>query len=59
MSVAKEIEAAGATARVVVGDLSDQRVVDDVVTTAVRSFGQLEVLVNNAGIRDSGAVTTT
>lgn len=56
-SVAKEIEADGGTARVVIGDLSDQGTVEEVVTTAVQSFGHLDVLVNNAGIRDSGAAT--
>ncbi|MEU4892970.1 SDR family NAD(P)-dependent oxidoreductase [Streptomyces sp. NPDC044780] len=42
----------GGTARAVVGDLGDQRVVDQVVATAVAEFGGLDVLVNNAGIMD-------
>ena len=50
--VAEEIQAAGGTALAVVGDLSDQAVVDEVVRTAVDSFGGLDVLVNNAGIMD-------
>ncbi|GAA3762751.1 NAD(P)-dependent dehydrogenase (short-subunit alcohol dehydrogenase family) [Spinactinospora alkalitolerans] len=49
---AREIGAEGGTARVVVGDLSDQRVVDEVVATAVDTFGGLDILVNNAGIMD-------
>ncbi|KPI02078.1 3-oxoacyl-(acyl-carrier-protein) reductase [Actinobacteria bacterium OK074] len=49
----KEIEGAGGTARAVAGDLSDQRVVDEVVATALETFGGLDVLVNNAGITDS------
>ncbi|MER7687145.1 SDR family oxidoreductase [Streptomyces sp. NPDC097610] len=48
----KEIENQGGTGLVVVGDLSDQRVVDDVVGRAVVAFGGVDVLVNNAGIMD-------
>lgn len=46
------IEDAGGTARAVIGDLSDQRVVDESVTTAVAAHGGVDVLVNNAGIMD-------
>ncbi|MEU8620685.1 SDR family NAD(P)-dependent oxidoreductase [Streptomyces sp. NPDC048623] len=45
----------GADVVAVVGDLSEQAVVDRVVATAVDSFGGLDVLVNNAGIMDSMA----
>ncbi|MEW2401157.1 glucose 1-dehydrogenase [Streptomyces sp. NPDC046862] len=48
----KSIESAGGTALAVVGDLSDQTVVDTVVERAVEAFGGLDVLVNNAGIMD-------
>lgn len=48
----KSIESAGGTALAVVGDLSDQTVVDTVVQRAVEAFGGLDVLVNNAGIMD-------
>ncbi|WP_046508378.1 SDR family NAD(P)-dependent oxidoreductase [Streptomyces odonnellii] len=48
----RETETAGGTAQAVVGDLSDQEVVDRVVVTAVDAFGGLDVLVNNAGIMD-------
>jgi NAD(P)-dependent dehydrogenase (short-subunit alcohol dehydrogenase family) len=48
----KEIETAGGVALAVVGDLSDQQVVDQVVERAVEAFGGLDVLVNNAGIMD-------
>jgi NAD(P)-dependent dehydrogenase (short-subunit alcohol dehydrogenase family) len=37
----------------VTGDLSDPAVVEQVVNTAVDTFGGLDVLVNNAGIMDS------
>lgn len=36
-----------------IGDLSDQAVVDEVVSAAVTSFGGIDVPVNNAGIADS------
>lgn len=51
-AVAKEIEQAGGAAVAVVGDLSEQAVVDQVVETAVERFGGVDVLVNNAGIMD-------
>ncbi|ATL80601.1 SDR family NAD(P)-dependent oxidoreductase [Streptomyces malaysiensis subsp. malaysiensis] len=50
--VVAAIGAAGGVARAVVGDLGDQRVVDEVVATAVEAFGGVDVLVNNAGIMD-------
>ncbi|MFG2225154.1 SDR family NAD(P)-dependent oxidoreductase [Streptomyces sp. NPDC048644] len=50
--VVREIEEAGGTALAVIGDLSDQHVVDVVVEQAVAAFGGLDVLVNNAGIMD-------
>jgi NAD(P)-dependent dehydrogenase (short-subunit alcohol dehydrogenase family) len=36
----------------VIGDLSEQAVVDRVVATSVDAFGGIDVLVNNAGIVD-------
>jgi NAD(P)-dependent dehydrogenase (short-subunit alcohol dehydrogenase family) len=51
-AVVDEITAAGGKAVSVTGDLSDQVVVDEVVRTAVESFGGIDVLVNNAGIMD-------
>ncbi|MFF3754648.1 SDR family NAD(P)-dependent oxidoreductase [Streptomyces sp. NPDC002018] len=48
----EEIGRAKGTAVAVVGDLSDQRVVDRVVDTAVGTFGGIHVLVNNAGVMD-------
>ncbi|WP_405735225.1 SDR family oxidoreductase [Streptomyces sp. NBC_01537] len=56
-AVAEEIRAAGGTAVTVVGDLSEQAVVEEVVATAVESFGGLDVLVNNAGIMDRMSAT--
>ncbi|MFI6339839.1 SDR family NAD(P)-dependent oxidoreductase [Streptomyces sp. NPDC050535] len=51
-SVVSEIEAAGGTALAVTGDLSDQAVIDEVVASAVDTFGGVDILVNNAGIMD-------
>lgn len=48
----KTIEEAGCTAKAVIGDLRDQQVIDEIVDTAVRAFGSLNVLVDNAGIMD-------
>jgi NAD(P)-dependent dehydrogenase (short-subunit alcohol dehydrogenase family) len=53
----RDIEATGATAVAVVGDLSEQAVVDRVIETAVARFGGVDVLVNNAGIMDSMSAT--
>lgn len=52
-TVVEEIRTAGGTAIAVVGDLSDQAIVDQVVNTAIKTFGSLDVLINNAGIMDS------
>ncbi|MEU0877099.1 SDR family NAD(P)-dependent oxidoreductase [Lentzea sp. NPDC005914] len=52
-AVVAEIEASGGTAKAATGDLSDQAVADEVVATAVNTFGGLDVLVNNAGIMDT------
>ncbi|TGB13590.1 SDR family NAD(P)-dependent oxidoreductase [Streptomyces sp. MZ04] len=52
-SVAAEVESGGGTAVTVVGDLSEQTVVDSVVATALEAFGGIDVLVNNAGIMDT------
>ncbi|MFF0223003.1 SDR family NAD(P)-dependent oxidoreductase [Streptomyces sp. NPDC004629] len=48
----EEITKAGGTAVAVIGDLSEQAVVDRLVATAAERFGGVDVLVNNAGIMD-------
>lgn len=55
--VAEGIRSAGGTVVTVVGDLSDQSVVDEVVATAAESFGGIDVLINNAGIMGRIAAT--
>ena len=52
-AVVAEVTATGGSAVAVVGDLSQQEVVDRVVAMAVDTYGGVDVLVNNAGIMDS------
>src|SRR5688500_3889828 len=49
-AVVGEIEAAGGTAVAAPGDVSQWSVAEDLVQAAVDSYGQLDVLVNNAGV---------
>jgi len=49
-AVAKEILASGGRAVAVAGDVADADTADALVGTAVAEFGQLDALVNNAGI---------
>jgi 3-oxoacyl-[acyl-carrier protein] reductase/meso-butanediol dehydrogenase/(S,S)-butanediol dehydrogenase/diacetyl reductase len=48
-SVADEIRAAGAKALTLVSDISDEAAVDALVERTVAEFGQLDIVVNNAG----------
>ncbi|GAA2301131.1 SDR family NAD(P)-dependent oxidoreductase [Streptomyces hawaiiensis] len=52
-SVVAAVVSAGGTAVAVTGDLSDGAVADEVVATAIGTFGGIDVLVNNAGVMDS------
>ena len=45
-----EIREAGGSVEVVVGDVSSRADVEKMVDAAVRQFGQLDILINNAGI---------
>ncbi|MBK6016485.1 SDR family NAD(P)-dependent oxidoreductase [Streptomyces sp. MBT53] len=54
----KAVAEVGGTALSVVGDLSDQRVVDQVVDTAVEAFGGVDILVHNAAIMDRMSVVS-
>jgi NAD(P)-dependent dehydrogenase (short-subunit alcohol dehydrogenase family) len=59
-AVVAEIEAAGGTAALALGDASDVDVAAAVVRQAVEQFGHLDALVNNAGIlRDRTLVKMT
>jgi NADP-dependent 3-hydroxy acid dehydrogenase YdfG len=48
-AAAKEIESAGGKALVQAGDVTDEKVVAGLVDAAVKTFGALDVMVNNAG----------
>jgi NAD(P)-dependent dehydrogenase (short-subunit alcohol dehydrogenase family) len=48
--VVDEISAAGGSAVLVAGDVAEPAVADTLVAAAVAEFGQLDALVNNAGI---------
>jgi meso-butanediol dehydrogenase/(S,S)-butanediol dehydrogenase/diacetyl reductase len=37
-----------------VADVSDSQAVDEIVSATVKRFGRLDVLVNNAGVHESG-----
>ncbi len=51
-SAAEEIEAAGGQALPIVGDVRDDRVVDDAVEQCVARFGGIDIVVNNASAID-------
>jgi NAD(P)-dependent dehydrogenase (short-subunit alcohol dehydrogenase family) len=48
--VAAELAAAGAHAEAIVADIANERAVDETVAEVRRTFGTIDVLVNNAGI---------
>ena len=50
-SVAREVEASGGKALVHVGDVADAAAVQVLVDAAVKQFGRLDILVNNAALR--------
>jgi len=52
--VAGEIEAAGGKAIAAAADVRDEAAIAAVVTDAVRRFGRLDILVNNAAVRPEG-----
>ena len=47
---AEEIRGFGGEAAVVPGDVGERSTADDLVATAVETFGRLDIVVNNAGI---------
>jgi 3-oxoacyl-[acyl-carrier protein] reductase len=50
-AVAREIESAGGTALVHIGDVADPKAVQAMADVAVRQFGRIDILVNNAALR--------
>jgi NADP-dependent 3-hydroxy acid dehydrogenase YdfG len=53
-ALAARIAAAGGTAQVVEADVRDQRQVRDAVEKTARTWGRLDILINNAGVSRSG-----
>jgi 3-oxoacyl-[acyl-carrier protein] reductase len=51
-SVAREIEAAGGRAIAILADVADPSAVNAMVRDAVANFGRLDILVNNAAVRN-------
>jgi len=47
---AEQIRAAGGAAVVVAGDVGERATADEMVATSLAEFGQLDIVVNNAGI---------
>jgi 3-oxoacyl-[acyl-carrier protein] reductase len=50
-AVAKEIEAAGGTALVHIGDVADADAVQAMADAALARFGRIDILINNAALR--------
>jgi 3-oxoacyl-[acyl-carrier protein] reductase len=50
-AVVREIEAAGSEAVVVLGDIGDEKTAGVLAETALKRFGRIDILVNNAALR--------
>ncbi|MGB7258334.1 MAG: SDR family oxidoreductase [Pseudolabrys sp.] len=50
-SVAREIEAAGGKAVVVMGSVGDPTIAEALAAAALKNFGRIDILVNNAALR--------
>ena len=55
-TIAKEIEAAGGRATVLVADLADESQTTSAIRRAIDALGQVDVLVNNAGFSPGAAI---
>jgi 3-oxoacyl-[acyl-carrier protein] reductase len=56
-AVAREIEALGVKALVHIGDVADATAVQAMMDTAVKQFGRIDILVNNAALRREKSFT--
>src|SRR5215472_3868042 len=54
--VVREIEAAGGKAVAVVGDVGDEKTARTLADTALKRFGRIDILVNNAALRRESAI---
>lgn len=50
------VEKAGGKAITIAGDIADDTVIENVVSTCLREFGGIDLLVNNAGLAIPGAI---
>ena len=50
-AVVREIEAAGGKAIAHIGDVADAKAVQEMADAAVKQFGRIDILVNNAALR--------
>jgi NADP-dependent 3-hydroxy acid dehydrogenase YdfG len=55
-SLVRKIEEAGGKAIALPGDVADEQVAQGAVTETLQRFGRIDILVNSAGIIDSGGV---
>ena len=55
-AVVKEIEARGGKAVASLADVTDEHAVNTMVRSTVDSFGRLDILVNNAAVRDATSI---
>ena len=56
-SVLREIEAAGGKAAIVLGDIADEKTATALADAALKKFGRIDILVNNAALRRERPIT--
>lgn len=47
---AEEIKQAGARCICVIGDITDPKMPEEIISTSLEKFGKINILVNNAGV---------
>jgi 3-oxoacyl-[acyl-carrier protein] reductase len=55
-AVVAEIEKAGGKALAVIGDVGDPKAVEDLADAALKAFGRIDCLINNAALRREKAI---
>ena len=56
-SVLREIQAAGGKAAIVLGDIADEKTATALADAAIKRFGRIDILVNNAALRREKPIT--
>src|SRR5215468_2460375 len=56
-NVLREIEAAGGKAAVVLGDIDEEKTAMALADTALKKFGRIDFLINNAALRREKPIT--